>query len=660
MLKGSASDRRLKTPWRSITRLTPLRSIGASFWRMTIPALALFIACPAEAQQADGRTAEAPALTAPDFAARAQEIDTALQSAFKDDRFSSAAVSLVTEGGDTFTRAYGMADADAGVTASASDTTFLIASLTKTFTALSVLQLYDRGKIASLDDPANTYLKRTQLPDWKGEEVTIRHLLSHRSGLETMGFGIIRHYQMTAPASAAFVRAHTPKLVRRPGEAIIYSNEGIALLGMMVEDITGMTLQRYLEAEILTPLGMNRSILNYSITEPAGAARAYSIGDGEFVKAPFEANTPFMAPAGSMMVTADDMARYLSFWMDRGRTWSSQILSAATFQEAITEQARNFPEGSGVGLGIFLTDWNGAPLFDHTGAFAGYSAYMAISPDTGLAAFIAVAGRPADKETPAYIGYSDGAALLSRAITGRSARTYSPKPLTDARAYEGLYINDRRFTRGVPGMMQLRTPMRVEATDDGFLTINGAGPFGLVGESLVAVAGDGVKAPTRYSLPTPDNGYFRMNVDRARRAGPLQTPVSLERLLIAGVILLGLSSLGAFRIRGALNLTDRITMWSPHLGLAAVGGALSAIFLFWPSGQSIFNDLIAGESLRVSVITACAWLSIAAAALVGVHLACALQTRKTLWSILALAGLAGSACIALFMVATGLTDLTQI
>lgn len=591
-----------------------------------------------------------------DLGAVSQELDALLRAASEDKRFSGAVVGIVSAGGERWMQSYGLADAADGTPVSADTSRFLVASITKTMTALSILQLYDRGQIQSLDDPANVYLKRVQLPSRSGKEITVRHLLTHRSGLRTLGFGYIRHDQLEAPVNAKFVQSHTSGLIRDPGEAVIYSNLDIALLGVLLEDITGDTLQTYMTREIFKPLNMQTAILNYEIAPTTDYAKAYTLEGASLSEIAFVANTPFLAPAGSVMMSGADFQKYAAFWLDGGRSWSSDILSAQVFEEMVTPQARNHPGADAAGLGIFVSDWNGAQILDYSGAFGGYTAYFAVAPETGLASFLAVAGRPQPGSAAPFFAFGEGADAIAAAITGKPAATYAPAAIEQAQELTGFYVSDRRFTRGVGKFIGLLSPMKVSADPNGYLTIGATSGLGLIQSGVAAPAGDGRSAPPQYGLPSESDPYIKMNVDRARPAGLLESPIILIGIFGTGILLSLVGAVGVFSPARGGGL-QKLAKWMPLTGLLSVLGIYSALQLFFPPGRGILDELIAAETRRTTLVNIFSWTLLVSSILaLSATVSGWSQPRHFFWKCVGLLALIGLTLLSVLVAATGLAD----
>ena len=174
-------------------------------------------------------------------------------------------ISVVQDGEIILAKGYGYSDYGRRIPVDPETSGFMTGSISKTFIATAIGQLVDRGAIASLDDPVNRYLRRVQLPGERGVQVTIRDLLTHRAGFEDVAFGsgLSEGRTVPVPLSAAEIRQHLPELVMEPGEASVYSNWGFAMLGFLIEDLSGERLDTYLRKHIWAPLGMHHTGILY-------------------------------------------------------------------------------------------------------------------------------------------------------------------------------------------------------------------------------------------------------------------------------------------------------------------------------------------------------------------------------------------------------------
>lgn len=222
---------------------------------------------------------------------------------------------------------------------------FKIASITKTFTAVLILKLYEQGKI-DLNATIGKYM-----PDYKGEgkdKVTIHNLLTYSSGIPNCeGSTGIMVYQ-TPISVADFITKHcSGNLEFEPGKQFSYNNGDYVLLGKIIENITGKTFTHYLESEILNPLAMENTSMLSSKNIVSGLADTYNIDDSTKV---FYKDDPMYIEnyyaAGAMYSTVEDLLKF------DNAIFSYQLLSKKTVDLMLTP----YPELYGVAYGFWVTD----------------------------------------------------------------------------------------------------------------------------------------------------------------------------------------------------------------------------------------------------------------------------------------------------------------
>ena len=204
------------------------------------------LAPPSHAQQRDG---------APLTAALA-EVDRLVNGFMAQNHVPGAAWGVIVDGKLAHTGTAGFRDLDSKSPVAA-DSVFRIASMTKSFTAMSILKLRDEGKL-SLDDPAERYvpeLKGLAYPTSDSPRITVRHLLSHAEGFPEDNPWGDRHLADSEDELSAMLRGGIP-FSNAPGIAYEYSNYGFAILGRIVSNVSGAKYPDYVSANILKPLGM--------------------------------------------------------------------------------------------------------------------------------------------------------------------------------------------------------------------------------------------------------------------------------------------------------------------------------------------------------------------------------------------------------------------
>jgi CubicO group peptidase (beta-lactamase class C family) len=189
------------------------------------------------------------------------------------------------------------------------DTVFRIASMTKSFTALSILKLRDEGKL-SLDDPAERYvpeLKNLTYPTSDSPRITVRHLLSHSEGFPEDNPWGDRQLAASDDRFSRMLSGGIP-FSNAPGIAYEYSNYGFAILGRIVSTVSGQPYATYMTNNILVPLGMRSTTFNPSSVPPNLLAHGYRWEDAQWKEEPLLEHGAFGA-MGGMLTSVRDLSR---------------------------------------------------------------------------------------------------------------------------------------------------------------------------------------------------------------------------------------------------------------------------------------------------------------------------------------------------------------
>jgi CubicO group peptidase (beta-lactamase class C family) len=242
------------------------------------------------------------------------------------------------------------------------DTVFRIASLTKTFTAVAVMQLWEQG-LVDLDAPANDYLRTFRLVAAKPTllSATVRHLLTHTAGVgywrrlsdllqPGVGSGD-RAGRSGAQPLAQYYRHGLPVEIE-PGTKWVYSNHGFAALGQIVEDVSGQQLDRYLRNHIFDPLDMERTDLNRSERVRPGLATGYMLRP-RGLRAVADREVPTLG-GGGMYSTIADLARYVAALLRPAANKHRSVLRPETVATMFQPHFQPDPRVPGMGLAFEL------------------------------------------------------------------------------------------------------------------------------------------------------------------------------------------------------------------------------------------------------------------------------------------------------------------
>jgi len=320
----------------------------------------------------------------------ARELSTRIAGVLDRHPAVGLALGVVRAGGPEFFAARGLADVATGRPV-ADDTVFRVASITKTFTAIAVLQLVEQG-LVGLDEPANAYLRSVQLLH-KGEgwrPATVRHLLTHtagigeevtRSALFRPDFGESIAAGRPVPALADFYRGRV-RLAAEPGTRFRYGNHGPALLGQLVEDVSRQPLGRYLREQVFGPLGMTDTDLHPSAELRSRVATGYRLTRRGIRAVPLREFVT--AGAAGAYSTPRDMARYVAALLGGGTNGHGTVLEPGSVAEMFAAQYRPDPRIPGMGLAFFRGEAGGHAVVEHQGVLPGFDSQIFLAPDDGV------------------------------------------------------------------------------------------------------------------------------------------------------------------------------------------------------------------------------------------------------------------------------------
>jgi CubicO group peptidase (beta-lactamase class C family) len=305
------------------------------------------------------------------------------------------AVAVITDGGLAWFSGHGLADV-AAKTPFTEDTVFRIGSITKTFTAVAVMQLWEQG-LVDLDAPANDYLRTFRLVPAKPNlrPATVRHLLTHTAGVgywrrlsdllrPGVGSGDRAGRSGAAPL-ADYYRRGLPVEVE-PGTKWVYSNHGFAALGQIVEDVSGQPLDRYLRDRILDPLGMEHTDLLRSERVRPHLATGYVLRSrGLRAVADREVPTP---GGGGMYSSTADIARYVAALLRIAVNEQGSVLRPETVATMFRPHFQPDPRVPGMGLAFELGEEGGHKTVGKTGILSGFHSAMALAPHEGIGVLV--------------------------------------------------------------------------------------------------------------------------------------------------------------------------------------------------------------------------------------------------------------------------------
>jgi CubicO group peptidase (beta-lactamase class C family) len=302
-----------------------------------------------------------------------EAIDEFVTNYIKHNGLPGASIVIVKDGKVIYEKGYGHDSEGKPLT---EKSLMRIGSVSKSFTAFSVLQLVDEEKI-NLDDPVVKYLPELTMDDSRLQKVTIRHLLSHTSGIPSP--------TIVPPANtvkAGVERLHDWKLNWHPGDKYLYSNPNYWILARLVEVISGMEFPQYLKQNIFSPLEMEDTLSTINSGDPVkGLSQGHITAYGTAL--PWSELEQMFAGSGGVISTAADMGKWLSMHTNEGKNVNGErLLSKSLLEESYSPQ----PGSSKYGLGWSLSSPNVKPArISHSGALSTIQAQQDIVPSSGYA-----------------------------------------------------------------------------------------------------------------------------------------------------------------------------------------------------------------------------------------------------------------------------------
>ena len=575
-------------------------------------------------------------LTAEEVEAWAEKVFAA---AFEEKQFSGAIVAVVQDGEIVMNKGYGYADYGDKTPVLPDATGFRIASVTKTFTATAIAQLLERGLIKSLNDPANLYLKRYQLPQNNGHDITIWDLLNHRAGFEEKAAGQATFEDLPHPVSEEYLENIMPNLVRDSDTWTVYDDLGTALSGIIIEDITGMSYADYIQENIFAPLGMKNTVVEDSVSPTPGLGKAYvTYENGTMEPVVHVGIAPFLAPIGGIDSTGSDMAQYMMAHLDQGRQQPEDnkepILTTNSFETMHNTHVQNHPAMNGWGMTFKVSHWGEEKLVGHAGTAPGVNTQMTLMMDSNAGIFISVMGgkgegSPLDNaENPdfEFKGTLDLERTLKEFFT-EFAGAYHPREHIfaenmenqDLTKYAGSYLGNRRSfsTYEIISALGGRNVSIGIGSDGGlkFMDLEGIkniapGVFWLEEESIA------------FAFTEDDKGMHLVidgSADYFTRVSGFDDPATVFPVAMVAAIILMTGFIAAFwpaKTSGA-----KLGRWLPVVAPLSLFGMIGFMALGFDHGIGMDYIILTGQTGRfVGVITLANLLAVIGALMVIITL----------------------------------------
>lgn len=387
----------------------------------------------------------------------------------------NATVSVVKDGEIVFKKGYGFQDIEKSIPVDADNTIFRIGSTSKLFTWTAVMQLVEAGML-DLDEDVNTYLdfeipssliKNVKDPNPKA--ITLNHLMTHTAGFEDYVNMIFRLNADELMPLEEYVKNHLPVRIFPAGEVMAYSNYGTALAGYIVERVSGLPFDEYVEKNIFNTLGMKNTTFRQTLPEEIAnnMSKAYRYIDGSFKEGGFEYLIP--AAAGSGSSTALDMAMFMIAHLEGGSYNGAEILSNPTLSLMHQQSFTHHPILGGMAHGFMEGSYNNQRVLFHGGDTMLYSTGLYLIPDENLGLFISYSGGGHQVHSEVFQEFMDyyfpaASPTIKAAPEGSIER---------AKRFNGEYhLNRKSLTTSEKITSLVMAPIHIKSNKDGYLLVS--------------------------------------------------------------------------------------------------------------------------------------------------------------------------------------------
>ncbi len=411
--------------------------------------------------------AQAPQLTAADVGAW---LDGFMPNAIKQADIAGAVVVVVKDGAVLVQRGFGYADVEAETPMDPEHTLVRPGSVSKLFTWTALMQMVEQGKV-QLDGDVNQYID-FKIPPLDGQPVTVRNVLTHTTGFEEALKNLISEEGNELPGFDALLKENVPARIFAPGTTPAYSNYACSLAGYIVQRVSGMPFDDYVEKHIFAPLGMNSTTFRQPL--PADWKPRMARGYKDASHPPHKFEIVGAAPAGSVSTTAADMARFMIAHLQQGRYGEARILQPETAQLMHGTPLTILPRVNRMVLGFYESNYKGRRMIAHGGDTEWFHSDLNLFLDEGVGLFVSVNS----------LGKDGAAHPLRSTLLREFADRYflvpdvKSTPLDEKTAREhaqsiaGHYWNSRRPDTNFLSLLNLAGEVKVVANDDGTISVS--------------------------------------------------------------------------------------------------------------------------------------------------------------------------------------------
>lgn len=314
-------------------------------------------------------------------------MDGVMAATLRDKHIVGATLSIIKDGKPLLVKGYGFSDENEQIPVVPERDLFRIGSISKMFTWVSVMQLVSQSKL-DLNADINTYLKGFKIKDTYPQPITLKNLMTHTPGFEDRFVGLFGRDSTSMRPLGQILAEEQPERVRPPGTYASYSNHGTAMAAYIVQLVSGMDFNEYVEKNIIQPLGMSSTTFRQPLPKELASrmSKGYKFIGGKYNEEKFE-YVP-LYPAGSVSTTATDMIPFMRALLENGTVNGVSILDSATLALMKTPAHQHHPAVNPMRHGFMDVSRGGVEVIGHGGDTFWFHSMMALFPQSSVGFFL--------------------------------------------------------------------------------------------------------------------------------------------------------------------------------------------------------------------------------------------------------------------------------
>jgi len=326
--------------------------------------------------------------------------DGFLNSQMKEYKVPGVTISVVKDGEIVFKKGYGYYDFENNKKVDPDNTLFRPGSVSKLFIWTSIMQLVEDGQI-DLNENVNKYLdfdipnEVVGIDNEKVKPITIMNLLNHNAGFEDKINDLFVLSKKDINTLGTYLKEYMPARVYPVSREMAYSNYGSALAAYIVERVSGMSFNEYVEENIFKPLNMNQSTFRQPVPEEIDGevSLGFAYINGSYKSDQFEYIQPY--PVGSLSSTANDMSKFMIAHLNYGSYKGNKILNFDTTYKMHSQTFTHHEDFSGMAHGFIEMEYNGYRMITHGGDTLLFHSGVFLIPELNTGLFVSYNGRDA-------------------------------------------------------------------------------------------------------------------------------------------------------------------------------------------------------------------------------------------------------------------------